>query len=418
VKTPIQSTNQQLNKIIEFRQAVHASGLLKGQDALFEMMDAMIERAHVGCAAELSLSPQCRRGWGSVYKAVAAGEVDEKALSRLFVSQVPGTEVQVFPLDSTMWAHPAARTLAGMVYAPSPTKALKRHSLVQGHEYSLLGWNAERRQSWTPTVTIQRVLPSSSSIAVGVEQVQWLCQQRRAASASALDVVVADGHYGNPGFFAPLREAPCALLARLRRDRVLYRAPGDYKGRGRPAKHGRSFAFKAPESWGTPADESEFVDERWGQVRVRRWDDLHDKQDTQTALSVIYAEVHQEREKPPAPLWLGYKPGHTDFPVRDVWSWFERRWPIEPSIRFRKQGLYWTRPAFQDCETCDRWTWLNQTAFWFLFLARPLVADRYLPWQKPVVTLTPDRVKRAFPTLFAAIGTPAAPPQTRGNSPG
>ena len=397
---------------------VYAKGLSKEQDALMELLDALIERTHAGSPAELSLTASFRREWESIYKAVERGKVDEKAMSQLFVKQMPHSGVQVLPLDSTIWAHPAARTLAELVYAVSPTKALKRHSIVQGHEYSLLGWNAERRTSWTPTLTIQRVAATGSSIDVGVEQVRWFCQQRQESHATALDVVVADGHYGNPGFFAPLRTQSCALLARFRRDRVLYGAPGPYKGKGRPAKHGAAFAFKDPTTWGKPVEQCEFIDERWGEVRLRRWDHLHDKQDAQTTLSVICAEVHCQRETPPAPLWLGYKPGHTDFPVREVWSWFERRWPIEPSIRFRKQHLFWTLPAFQRSEICDRWTWLNQTAFWFLFLARPLVADCHLPWQKPVVTRTPERVKRAFPSLFAAIGTPASPPKTRGKSPG
>ena len=418
MNTATLSTTQQLNNFIEFRQAVYQTGLSQGRDALFELLDALIERPHASCAAELSLSPLFRRQWSSLYKAIEAGEVDGQALAAHFVGQVPQSGVQRYPLDTTMWAHPAARTLTGMVYGPSPTRALKRHSMVQGHEYSLLGWTAAPRQSWTPTLTIERVLPTSSSIEVGIRQVQWLCQQRQAEGATALDVVVGDGHYGNHRFLGPLRPAPCALLVRLRRDRVLYGPPGPYKGRGRRPKHGRRFAFKQPESWGEPDEEQAFDDERWGQVRLRRWNNLHDKRDADTPLAVIYAQVHQEREKPPAPLWLGYKPGHTDYPVREVWSWYEWRWPVEPSLRFRKQGLFWTLPALQESEYCDRWTWLNQTAFWFLLLAQPLVAVQHLPWQKPAVHLTPARVKRAYPTLFSLIGTPAAPPQRRGNAPG
>lgn len=412
------STKQQINNLIEFRQAVYDTSLTKGRDALFELMDALIERPHVDCGAEVSLSPLFRRQWSSLYKAVEAGQVDKGSLARLFVKQVPGKGVQVYPLDSTMWAHPAARTLTGMVFAPSPTKALKRHSIVQGHEYSLLGWTSAPRQSWTPTMTIARVEPDSSSIAVGVKQVQWLCQQRQVNGATGLDVIVADGHYGNRHFLAPLRQEACALLVRLRRDRVLYGPPGPYKGRGRRPKHGRRFAFKQPETWGVPDEEICLEDERWGQVRLRRWHNLHDKQDADTVFSVLCAQVHSQREKPPEPLWLGYKPGHTDYPLEAVWRWFDQRWPIEPGIRFRKQGLFWTRPALQESDWCDRWTWLNQTAFWFLQLARPLVSDQHLPWQKPTVNLTPARVKRAYAALFSMIGTPAAPPQARGNSPG
>jgi hypothetical protein len=416
VNTTNSSTIEQITNLIEFRQAVYASGLTKGQDALFELLDAMVERSHANCAAEISLSPLFRRQWSSLYKAVEAGAVDPEFLASLFAKQVPTTGVQVYPLDSTMWAHPAARTLAGMVYAPSPTQALKHCSIVQGHEYSVLGWTAVARQSWTPTITVERV--ERSSIEVGVRQVQWLCRQRQAAVVQALDVIVADGHYGNHHFFAPLRQTPCALLVRLRRDRVLYGPPGAYKGRGRPAKHGQRFAFKQPETWHEPDETSEFESERWGQVRLRRWNHLHDKQDAETALAVICAEVHRERPKPPEPIWLGYKLGHTDYPLREVWSWFEWRWPIEPSIRFRKQSLFWTVPALQEDDACDRWTWLNQTAFWFLFLARPLVSDQRLPWQKPTAHLTPARVKRAWAALFSTIGTPAVPPQRRGNSPG
>jgi hypothetical protein len=94
--------------------------------------------------------------------------VNEKSLASLFARQVPKTGVQVYPLDSTMWAHPAARTLDSLVYGPTPTNALKRHSIVQGHEHSLLGWTAAARQSWTPTITIERVEPDSSSIEVGI----------------------------------------------------------------------------------------------------------------------------------------------------------------------------------------------------------------------------------------------------------
>lgn len=412
------STTEQINNLIEFRQAVYQTGLRKQQDALFDLLDALIERPHADCAAEVSLSPQFRRRWSSLYKAVETGRVDTEALATQFVRQVPPTGVQIYPLDSTMWAHPAARTLDGMVYGPSPTKALKRHSIVQGHEYSLLGWTTASRQSWTPTLTIERIEPDSSSIEVGIRQVQWLCQQRQENGATGMDVIVADGHYGNHQFLGPLRQEPCALLVRLRRDRVLYRPPGAYKGRGRRPKHGKRFAFKQPDTWGTAAEDVTFEDDRWGLVRLRRWDDLHDKRDAETAFSVIYAQVHLEREKPPEPIWLGYKSGETDYPVRTVWSWFDWRWPIEPSIRFRKQGLFWTLPAFQESDWCDRWAWLNQIAFWFLQLARPLVSDQHLPWQKPVVNLTPARVKRAYPALFSTIGTPARAPQTRGNAPG
>src|SRR5690606_27716194 len=105
------TTIQQINNLIEFRQAIYQTGLGKSRDALFELMDALIERPQVNCAAEVSLSPLFRRNWSSLYKAIEQGEVKGTTLAALFVGQVPGRGVQVYALDSTMWAHPAARTL-------------------------------------------------------------------------------------------------------------------------------------------------------------------------------------------------------------------------------------------------------------------------------------------------------------------
>ncbi len=59
-------------------------------------------------------------------------------------------------------------------------------------------------------------------------------------------------------------------------------------------------------------------------------------------------------------------------------------------------------------------------AYTQLRLARGIVADQRLPWEKPqaVEKLTPTRVLRGFVTLLALIGTPAAAPKPRGRSPG
>ena len=91
---------------------------------------------------------------------------------------------------------------------------------------------------------------------------------------------------------------------------------------------------------------------------------------------------------------------------------------MEPSIRFRKQYLYWTLPRFQEPERCDRWTMLVNLAQWQLFLSRDLVTDNPLPWQPAQQQLTPERVLQGLGGLFGQISTPASAPQTRGNSPG
>ena len=59
---------------------------------------------------------------------------------------------------------------------------------------------------------------------------------------------------------------------------------------------------------------------------------------------------------------------------------------------------------------------LVSLAQWQLYLARDLVADCRLPWQKELTDLTPARVRQSLDSIFPTIGTPASAPQTRGKS--
>ena len=71
-------------------------------------------------------------------------------------------------------------------------------------------------------------------------------------------------------------------------------------------------------------------------------------------------------------------------------------------------------------DQADRWTWLITAAYTQLRLARPLVADQRLPWEKPAKPnkLTPVRVRRGFRRLAATLGTPANPPKPSKAGPG
>jgi hypothetical protein len=208
----------------------------------------------------------------------------------------------------------------------------------------------------------------------------------------------------------------------MRCDRVLHQAPGEYSGKGRPRIHGERFAFKEPETWGAPQETVELEDEKWGKVRLRRWDALHARQDANTVFSVLLVEAHRERETPAKPLWLAYQPPPgqqpSEPPLLNLWRGYQHRWPVEPGTRFRKQYLAWTLPHFQDADACDRWSLLVTLAQWQLFLARESITDRPLPWQRAQDKPTPERVLQGLGGLFSQIDTPAQPPKARGKSPG
>jgi hypothetical protein len=80
---------------------------------------------------------------------------------------------------------------------------------------------------------------------------------------------------------------------------------------------------------------------------------------------------------------------------------------IDHWYRFAKNRLHWTVPQLSTPVQCDRWSDLMPIVTWQLWLARQLVAQRPLPWQKSQVKLTPGRVAQSFGSILAVLGTPA-----------
>jgi len=287
-----------------------------------------------------------------------------------------------------------------------------------------LDWVPEQNSSWSLSVDVERVSSKQTDLEVGVEQVKRLCQVRGLRD-HGLGIVAADAKYGNHHFLDALKDQPCGKVVRLRKDRVLYRpAPERKPGkRGRPRKHGSRFAFKEPETWGEPDEFAALQHPRWGSVEIRRWNGLHDRQSVYTWFDVVQVQTHLEKAEPPAPLWLAWlappaMPEGIHVDAKTIWQAYQHRWPIEPSIRFRKQRLWWTLPQFQLVEAADRWSTLVSLAMWMLYLARPIVQDQPLPWQRSQHDLTPGRVKRGIGTVFRAIDNPASSPKPRGIPPG
>jgi hypothetical protein len=414
------STTQQFNKIIEFRQAIYQHGFSQEADAQFELLDALTSSGPIRAFPELSFSPFFRRQWESVYAAVERGQQEREWLTGYLSQQLKPNwdEVVLMALDLSAWVRPDAPTLPERQYIHSSTQDVTGQDVVVGQPYSLLAWVAEPGQSWTLPVRVARVNRDQTEVEAGVAQVQAFCQARGAAAlAQQLHVIVADGRYGNHRFFGPLRDQGCALLARLRSDRVLYGQPGPYAGFGRPRKHGARFAFKEPDSWPEPNQQLKFKDDQFGQVQIQAWAKLHALEDADTLLTVVRIQTHLEREQPADPVWLAWQ-GPEDYPVDRLWRFYLQRPTIEHSIRWRNQLLYWTTPEFHDNRPADNWSTLVTLAQWQLYLTRDCVPDQPLPWQAPQQQLTPRRVQQGIWVLFLKIGTPAAPPKSRGKSPG
>lgn len=418
------TTQEHINKIIEFRQAIHANGFGKQRDALSEALDALCMTGSLSSFPLLSLSKTFRRQWHSLYKAVERGTMKDEWLSCHLSRQVPHKGIQYYSLDSSAWARPRAQTMEDRQYVYHPTAAINGGSVCIGYSYSLLDWVPQAHCSWSLSVSVKRIPSSITAGEMGIAQIQEL-SENRAELKDVLDIVAADGKYGNARFLRPLQRQNCGIVVRLRQDRVLYQSPKQPRQRlrGRPRVHGVRFAFQEPETWNTPDEVASFEHTKLGQVKLERWNDLHGKKDADVPMDVIRASIHREKDKPPKPIWIGWQapshiPENLDLNAQVIWQAYTHRWPVEPSIRFRKQQLAWTTPQFQHKETADRWSWLVALAVWLLFLSHPIVKDHPLPWQKPQRQLTPQRVQQSLPLIFAQFDSPARKPKTRGKSPG
>jgi hypothetical protein len=417
------SSQEQLNKLIEFRQIVYNQFLTVRRDAQFELVDALLLKGQVPSFAWLSTAGCFRRAWPSLYDAIEQGQQDVAGLPQFLVGQVPATGIQYWSLDGSAWARLQARTLPERQYVYAPGRGFKGKPVVPGYSYSLLDWVPQAGESWSLSVAVERVSPDSSDLLVGAAQVRHMCAVR--AGLTGLDIVAGDCKYSQPEFLREVQGLTCGIVARLAKHRVLYGRPEPKAAgqRGRPRKHGARFAFKEPETWGEPIEERVLQDPKWGQVKLRRWANLHARSAADIEFDVVQAQVHLERDQPPAPLWLLWLPSATipltvTVNVETIWRAYEHRWPIEPGNRFRKQILNWTRPQFHTPQAGDRWTMLVTLAFWQLYLARPLVADCPLPWQPKQTKLTPTRMQQGWGDIFLQIGQPTRSPQTRGKSPG
>ena len=193
------ATKQDINKLIEFRQANYENGMLARRDALFDLLDAMISEGPVSSLAILSQSSRFQREWSSLYAAVEDGEIDRQWLRTYLARQVPQQGVCVFPIDGSPWPRPRSRVLDDRQYVYQASNDVNGGTVTIGYPHSLLEWCAEPHSSWSLPVDVRRVPSTQTAQEVGVEQIQTLALTR-ADFLQALDIIAGDGKYGNAGF--------------------------------------------------------------------------------------------------------------------------------------------------------------------------------------------------------------------------
>jgi hypothetical protein len=404
-----------------FRLAAYGT-LGHRKDSLFELMEAVLAGSGPATIVRLSLMAVFRRAWPSAPDALADGEVDAEACRRLVQSMAiePGAGGRpIWALDGTVWPRPAAGTSPERTYGHRSTAGIPQDGVVPGWEYEWLVDVPAPGTGWMRPLDTERRGPGDGTpTAVAIRMLRRALARRPADAPRP--VVALDSGYDPVQLTRA--ELPLDLLVRLRSNRAFYRVPGPYQGRGAPRKYGAVFRLAEPVTHGTPDASATLVDPQCGRVQIDAWRDLRAKGATDAPFTIVRVQLERlpRRAKPPAPLWLAWIGGELPEDLGDLWRDYILRFTVEHGFRFLKQALGWTTVRPRDPAAADRWTWLLALALWQLWLARSLVADQRLPWERPLPAsqLTPGRVRRAFAGLFAQLGTPARSPKPRGKAPG
>ena len=115
-----------------FRTAFYGC-LTSWGDALFELCDAVLcSPTPVASVPSLSLEPVFRRSHGSLYKALAAGDLDETKLRELLVAVRPANWPPVFAVDASSWARCDAETSPERGFYYSASKHSNGPPIVAG----------------------------------------------------------------------------------------------------------------------------------------------------------------------------------------------------------------------------------------------------------------------------------------------
>src|SRR5665213_757459 len=422
--------------LVAFRRALFAT-FTAWPDALFELTDAALCSAGpVSSVPSLSLEPEFTRSHGSRYKALAKGRVDEDRLRALLVTNRPVSWPMIFAVDASTFDRCDAECSPERGFYYSASKHSAGQPIVAGWHYQWICQLSWAHDSWTAPVDVSRIPPTKDATSATVDQLRRLVGLL--PGDGEVPMFVFDAGYDPIAIGHDLGDARLEVLCRIRDDRVFFadapsRPNRPLESGGRPPRHGRRWKCSQSESWPEPSEGLVASDPRYGTISVTAWHGMHPRlfcrghwsgfnQPPIVRGSVIRVEV-EHLPKPTSrakkTLWLWWS-GEGTPDLDRCWRAYLRRFDIEHTFRFAKHSLGWTKPSLATPQQADRWSWIVAAVLTELRLARGLVADLRLPWERPrdPLLLTPSRVRRGFRLLRATLFSPASPPRSQTPGPG
>jgi len=450
--------NKRETQLEQFRKQLYQS-FARYADSLMDLLDALSSQTTARSVAELSLEGCFQREYSSLYKAIAGffegaddGSAEEerheqeKGLLHMVAPYVSPPEARpywLFGTDATSAPRQFAWTLEdrGYVYQPNPIKGNKPVTI--GHQYAVIAHlpekAAQEEPPWIVPLVVRRVSGEEKEATVGVDLLELLMSDETLPWYDELCVHVGDTRYSTLDYLAgTAKHKHLATIARLRSNRTLYRQPLPVEGKrkpGRPKWYGERFSLREPETWHGADEQAVFAyTSRRGHaytIQLEGWYDMlmRGKRDCPmhkhpfTLIRIRWLDAAGQ----PAfkrPFWVTISgQRRRELSLRHSQAAYAQRYDLEHFFRFGKQRLLLTSYQTPDLEHEENWWQLVQLAYVQLWLARPLAErmprpwERYLPTSK-TATPSPSATQRDFGRIIRQLGTPAAVPKLRGNSPG
>jgi len=390
------------NTLRQFRAGVYQRFGTR-RDALFELLDAATVAGLVPSLVYLSLAAVHRRGWGSLYDALAVGTLEAPALRELVAGYPLDDGQPIYALDTSVWPRDDAQTSPERGHYFSSSRQSAGQPIVTGWSYAWLAQLSFTHDSWTAPLDVQRVPVGGDTHAVAAAQMWELLEHLPADGPVPL--CVFDAGYDPTALARELGDLDgerVAVLVRLRSDRCWYADPPPPAGPkiGRPRRHGQKFTCADERTWWAPTAEHREEHAQYGRVRVRAWAGVHAKTQHHPAkgsrrtrptvrgtLVLVEVEHLPRQTRIPKRLWLWWRgPAQPDLAV--LWRAYAHRFDLEHTFRLCKQTLNWTTPRVRTPQQADLWTWLVVLAYTQLRLARRTIQDVHLPWE---AAQRPDR---------------------------
>src|SRR5215211_4393428 len=165
-----------LARLGHFRTELHAC-FPRRADALFELDDAPLCAPAIPSLPHLSLEPVHRRGWGSVYAALARGEVDAERLRDLLAGCLPADDPLVFAVDVTTWPRCDAECSPERGYYYHPSRHSAGQPIIAGWAFQWIAHLSCERDSWTAPVDARRLHPLDDTDQTAAAQIHTLLER-------------------------------------------------------------------------------------------------------------------------------------------------------------------------------------------------------------------------------------------------